>query len=51
MEITEITVFRKFDKKLVVKVFKDREDIKQIVSDEYEVIVETKDPQYCEPNV
>lgn len=51
MEIQEITVFNKTTKELVTTIFEDDEGIKQITSDEYEVIIKTKDPHKCEPDV
>lgn len=51
MEIREITVFNKMTSDLVTKIFEDSEGVKQITSDEYEVIVKLKDPQDSESNV
>lgn len=50
MEITAITVFNKLTKELITKVFKDGGNIKEITSDEFEVIIETKDSPIDEPN-
>ena len=49
MEVKEITVYKKSNKKLIAKIFEDKKGVKMIVSDDCEVILETKDSQNCEP--
>lgn len=51
MEIKSISVSNKSNGELLTHIFEDEEGIKQITSDECDVVINLKDPHECEPNV